>query len=60
MRNTKLGMTAQGKHVRFTKVAFGYHGNWFIAGDQHGNLYHFDIDANRWGQPCLLCLFGIG
>lgn len=45
--NTKPGLTAQGKHLQFTKVAFVFHGNWFVAGDHHGNIYHFDLIRNR-------------
>ena len=47
MSNVKTGLTAQGKHLQFSRVAFGYHGNWFVAGDHHGNIYHFDLTKNR-------------
>lgn len=33
--------------MQFTKVTFGLHGNWFVAGDQLGNVYQFDISKNR-------------
>ena len=45
--NIKTGLTAQGKHLQFSRVAFGFHGNWFVAGDHHGNIYHFDLTKNR-------------
>lgn len=45
--NTKAGLTSQGRHMQFTKVAFGCHGNWFVAGDQLGQVYHFDMVGNR-------------
>ena len=45
--NVKTGLTAQGKHLQFSRVAFGFHGNWFVAGDHHGNIYHFDLIKNR-------------
>ena len=47
--NTKTGLTSQGRHMLFTKIAFGIglHGNWFVAGDQLGNIYKFDITGNR-------------
>lgn len=34
--------------MQFTKVAFGRHGNWFVAGDQLGHVYHFDIAINKF------------
>ncbi|KAL5467429.1 hypothetical protein EMCRGX_G031650 [Ephydatia muelleri] len=46
--NTKVGLTSQGKHMQFVRVAFGCHGNWFVGGDQQGNIYHFNIAANRF------------
>lgn len=46
--NTKIGITLQGRHMQFTRVAFGLHGNWFVAGDQLGVIYHFDINKNRY------------
>ena len=45
--NVKTGLTAQGRHLQFSKVTFGFHGNWFVAGDHHGNIYHFDLIKNR-------------
>lgn len=36
--------------MQFVRVAFGCHGNWFVGGDQQGNIYHFNIAANR--QVC--------
>lgn len=46
--NTKVGLTAQGRHMQFLRVAFGCHGNWFVGGDQQGNIYHFSIEVNRF------------
>lgn len=46
--NTKTGLTSQGQHTQFTRVAFGYHGNWFAAGDQQGNVFQFDLSKNRF------------
>ena len=48
VNNTWVGLTARGRHISFVKVAFGSHGSWFIAGDQLGVLYCFDLARNRW------------
>jgi len=45
--NTRAGLTPQGKHMHFTRVAFSYHGNQLVAGDQHGNIYQLNITKNR-------------
>lgn len=45
--NTRTGLTPQGKHMHFTRVAFSYHGNQLVAGDQHGNIYQLNITKNR-------------
>lgn len=37
----------QGKKVRFLHVTFDTTGESFLAGDQHGNVYVFDISRNR-------------
>ncbi len=58
MSNTKSGLTTQGRHLQFTRVVFGSHGNWFVAGDQHGHLFLFDLARNKYkllhkaGQSC--------
>lgn len=46
--NTKAGLTTQGRRMVFTKVAFSCHGNWFVAGDQLGQVYQFDLTKNRY------------
>lgn len=33
--------------MQFVRVAYGCQGNWFVGGDQQGNIYHFNIAANR-------------
>ena len=45
--NTRVGLTAKGRRVPFTKVAFGSHGSWCIVTDQLGTLYCFDIGRNK-------------
>lgn len=45
--NTKLGLTSQGRRMQFTKVGFGFHGDWFVGGDQLGNVYRFDMANNK-------------
>lgn len=47
IRNTRIGLTAAGRHVPFSKVTFGCHGNWFIAADQLGVIYSFDVYRNK-------------
>ena len=46
--NTRVGLTAKGRRVPFTKVAFGSHGSWFVAVDQLGTLYSFDLGRNKY------------
>lgn len=38
----------QAKTVRFLHVTFNTIGDSFLAGDQHGNIYVFDISRNRF------------
>ncbi|TRY94739.1 hypothetical protein DNTS_021624 [Danionella cerebrum] len=40
--------TRQTKTVRFLQVAFDSTGESFLAGDQHGNVYLFEIGRNRF------------
>ena len=54
MSNTKAGLTPKGKHMQFTKVAFCCHGNWFVAGDQLGQIYQFDMAKNRSDEMLLI------
>ncbi|XP_061529879.1 LOW QUALITY PROTEIN: TBC1 domain family member 31 [Phycodurus eques] len=50
--------TAQQTKVRFLHAAFDTTGEYFLAGDHHGNIYAFDISRNRFhlvqktGQAC--------
>ena len=45
--HTQPGLTSQGKHVRFVRLAFNHYGNSFIAGDQLGDIYLFNLTNNR-------------
>ncbi|XP_019849062.1 PREDICTED: TBC1 domain family member 31-like [Amphimedon queenslandica] len=62
IRNTRIGLTAAGRHVPFTRVTFGCHGNWFIATDQLGVIYSFDVYRNKYqvvyrlGKTCTALL----
>ena len=51
--NTRTGLTPHGKHMHFTRVAFSYHGNQLVAGDQHGNIYQLNIAKNRCLCVCI-------
>ncbi|KAK2844226.1 hypothetical protein Q5P01_010885 [Channa striata] len=58
--------TAQhAKTVRFLHVAFDTTGDSFLAGDQHGNIYVFEISRNRFrlvqktGQACTALAFSL-
>ena len=51
--NTRAGLTPQGKHMQFTRVGFGYHGNQLVAGDQHGNIYQLNMANNRCVCVCV-------
>ena len=54
--NTRAGLTPQGKHMQFTRVAFSYHGNQLVVGDQHGNIYQLNMANNRFVCVCV-CVF---
>ena len=56
--NTRAGLTPQGKHMQFTRVAFSYHGNQLVVGDQHGNIYQLNMANNRCVCVCV-CLYSI-
>lgn len=46
--NTQPGLTSHsGRHLLFTRVAFGYQGAWLVGGDQLGNIYQLDLARNR-------------
>ena len=51
--NTRAGLTPQGKHMQFTRVAFSYHGNQLVVGDQHGNIYQLNMANNRCVCVCV-------
>ncbi len=56
--NCVSGLTSKGRHLQFTRVAFSHGCKWFVAGDQQGRLYLFDLFRNRFnllykaGQSC--------
>lgn len=45
---TVIRTTLQAKAVRFLHLAFDTTGDIFLAGDQHGNIYAFDMNKNRF------------
>ncbi|XP_028969233.2 TBC1 domain family member 31 isoform X2 [Esox lucius] len=55
----------QSKIVRFLHITFDATGDSFLAGDHHGNIYVFDISANRFrliqktGQACTALAFNL-
>ncbi|KAJ8013220.1 hypothetical protein DPEC_G00051010 [Dallia pectoralis] len=55
----------QSKIVRFLHITFDATGESFLAGDHHGNIYVFDISANRFrlvqstGQACTALAFSL-
>ncbi|XP_075937513.1 TBC1 domain family member 31 [Anarhichas minor] len=62
---TVVRTAQQAKTVRFLHVAFDTTGDSFLAGDQHGNIYVFDISRNRFrlvqktGQACTALAFSL-
>lgn len=45
---TVVRTAQQAKSVRFLHLAFDTTGDIFLAGDQHGNIYAFDMNRNRF------------
>lgn len=45
---TVVRTAQQAKAVRFLQLAFDTSGDCFLAGDQHGNIYAFDMSRNRF------------
>lgn len=56
---TVVRTAQQAKAVRFLHLAFDTTGDCFLAADQHGNIYAFDLNRNRsdYSQNCFSSCF---